>query len=73
VQIIDPLDLNLQSIFKPHFAYAEGWAPKALNTLAHAITRADGYDLFLTNKGGAVRPLFSRQYAQHFFGAVFEA
>lgn len=43
VQIVDPLNLDLQGVFKPHFAYAEGRAPKALNELAQAITRADGY------------------------------
>ena len=43
VQIVDPLDLDLQDIFKPHFAFAEGRAPEALNELAQAITGADGY------------------------------
>lgn len=43
VRIVDPLDLDLQGVFKPHFAYAKGQAPKALNELAQAITEADGY------------------------------
>ncbi|MCG6122872.1 MAG: NAD(P)H-dependent oxidoreductase [Microvirga sp.] len=42
-QIIDPLEYDIGSIFKPHFAYAEGRAPQALSDLAEAISAADGY------------------------------
>ncbi len=43
VAIIDPLDLNMGSEFKPHFAHAEGRAPQPLDDLAQAISAADGY------------------------------
>lgn len=43
VQLVDPLDFDMQGIFKPHFAYAEDKAPGPLNDLARAITAADGY------------------------------
>lgn len=43
VQLVDPLDFDMQGVFKPHFAYAEGKAPGPLNDLARAITAADGY------------------------------
>lgn len=41
--LIDPLDLETGAVFKPHFAYAEGKAPAALERLAKAISAADGY------------------------------
>jgi chromate reductase, NAD(P)H dehydrogenase (quinone) len=43
VHLIDPLDFETSGVFKPHFAYAEGRAPQALDDLAKAITSADGY------------------------------
>ncbi len=43
VRLVDPLDLDMQGVFKPHFAYAEGRAPEALEELAQAIATADGY------------------------------
>lgn len=43
VQIVDPLDFDTSGVFKPHFAYAPGRAPQALDDLAEAISGADGY------------------------------
>ncbi|MGY6552440.1 MAG: NADPH-dependent FMN reductase [Erythrobacter sp.] len=43
VHLIDPLDFETSGVFKPHFAYAEGRAPQALDDLAKAISGADGY------------------------------
>jgi chromate reductase len=43
VHLIDPLDFETSGVFKPHFAYAEGRAPQALDDLAEAISSADGY------------------------------
>lgn len=43
VHIIDPLGFDTSGVFKPHFAYAEGRAPQALDDLAEAISSADGY------------------------------
>lgn len=43
VQIVDPLTQDMEGVFKPHFSYAEGRAPHALNDLAQAIMAADGY------------------------------
>ena len=41
--LVDPLDIDLGRTFKPHFAYAKGTAPAALDALAGQIARADGY------------------------------
>ncbi len=43
VQLVDPLDVGMADVFKPHFAYAEGRAPQALSDLAMKISAADGY------------------------------
>lgn len=43
VTVIDPLEVSLPSPFKPHFSYAEGKAPDALEALAQQIADADGY------------------------------
>lgn len=42
-RIVDPLDHEMEGIFKPHFAYADGRAPRELSDLAEAISEADGY------------------------------
>lgn len=43
VELIDPLSIALPASFKPHFAYARGAAPQALDELAAKIEAADGY------------------------------
>jgi len=43
VELIDPLSIELPAAFKPHFAYAKGAAPEALEALAAKIAAADGY------------------------------
>lgn len=42
-ELIDPLDYQLEGVFKPHFAYSKGAAPKDLESLAEKIKNADGY------------------------------
>lgn len=41
--LIDPLDIDMSGPFKPHFSYAKGKAPEALEDLARKIDGADGY------------------------------
>lgn len=43
IQLVDPLDFDTSGVFKPHFSYAHGRAPQALDDLAKAISAADGY------------------------------
>nr|WP_205600819.1 NAD(P)H-dependent oxidoreductase [Halomonas socia] len=42
-KLIDPLDVDLGAIFKPHFAYAKSQVPEPLVALAAKIEAADGY------------------------------
>lgn len=43
VTIVDPVDLDLPLLRKPHFAYAQGKAPEVLETLAGLVASADCY------------------------------
>jgi len=43
VRLVDPLEIPLETPFKPHFAYARGKAPRPLDECAEAIETADGY------------------------------
>ncbi|WP_370399253.1 NADPH-dependent FMN reductase [Sulfitobacter sp. JB4-11] len=54
--IIDPLDLDLPTPFKPHFAYASGRAPEVLDALARQIADADGYVMVSPEYNHAMSP-----------------
>ncbi|MEM1314692.1 MAG: NAD(P)H-dependent oxidoreductase, partial [Pseudomonadota bacterium] len=56
VALIDPLALDLPQPFKPHFAYAPGQAPEALQTLAEKIEAADGYVMVSPEYNHAMSP-----------------
>ncbi|MGM0481004.1 MAG: NADPH-dependent FMN reductase [Pseudomonadota bacterium] len=43
VELIDPLDYELDRVFKPHFAYHENEVPEGLKKLAEKIEQADAY------------------------------
>lgn len=43
IELIDALDYPLETVFKPHFAYARSKAPSELNNLAEKIESADGF------------------------------
>ncbi|MEM9105962.1 MAG: NAD(P)H-dependent oxidoreductase [Pseudomonadota bacterium] len=42
-ELVDPLKIDQPSPFKPHFSYATGKAPQALEDLARRIENANGY------------------------------
>lgn len=44
-ELIDPLDLDFEPLFKPYFAYAQTKAPAHLQSLAEKIKAADGYNM----------------------------
>ena len=43
VELIDPLELAFEQVFKPHFSYPEGEAPEVIESLAKKIVGADAY------------------------------
>ncbi|MCC5995382.1 MAG: NAD(P)H-dependent oxidoreductase [Oceanicaulis sp.] len=70
VRIIDPLDLDLGPVFKPHFAYAKGAAPEALQTLADQIAAADGYVMVSPEYNHSLSPALAH-LLNHFAASAF--
>ena len=69
-QLIDPLALDLPNPFKPHFAYANGKAPAALEELAAAIGGADGYVMVSPEYNHAMSPALAH-LLNHFGSSLF--
>lgn len=70
VELIDPLDLQPSHPFKPHFAYAQGRAPDALNLLAEKIERADGYVMVSPEYNHSMSPALA-DLLNHFGSSLF--
>ncbi|MCC5870310.1 MAG: NAD(P)H-dependent oxidoreductase, partial [Gammaproteobacteria bacterium] len=58
-RLVDPLEIELPSVFKPQFAYPEGRAPAALNALAGEIESADGYVMVSPEYNHSMSPALS--------------
>lgn len=69
-EVIDPLDVPLDPVFKPHFAYATGRAPDALETLAQKIQAADGYVMVSPEYNHAMSPALAN-LLNHFGSSLF--
>lgn len=69
-RLVDPLEIELPSVFKPHFAYPEGRAPAALNTLAGEIESADGYVMVSPEYNHSMSPALSH-LLNHFGSSLF--
>ena len=70
VELIDPLDLNLPTSFKPQFAYAKGRAPAALDQLAEKIAAADGYVAVSPEYNHSMSPALA-DLLNHFGSSLF--
>jgi NAD(P)H-dependent FMN reductase len=70
VRIIDPLDFDLGPVFKPHFAYADGTAPEALQALADQIAAADGYVMVSPEYNHSLSPALTH-LLNHFASSAF--
>lgn len=68
--LIDALDVPLESPFKPHFAYAEGKAPAAIETLAAQIEAADGYVMVSPEYNHSMSPALAH-LLNHFGSSLF--
>jgi NAD(P)H-dependent FMN reductase len=64
VNLVDPMKITLDPVFKPHFSYQKGTAPEGLELLAKSIVAADAYVMigpeYNHSIGGAVFPALSR-------------
>lgn len=69
-ELIDPLDFDLGSIFKPHFAYAQGKAPAQLQSLADKIAAADGYMMVSPEYNHSMSPALAH-LLNHFGSSLF--
>ena len=70
VELIDPLDFDLGSLFKPHFAYAQGKAPTQLQALADKIAAADGYVMVSPEYNHSLSPALAH-LLNHFGSSLF--
>ena len=70
VTLIDPLEIDLSVPFKPHFAYAHGKAPDALEKLAKQIENADAYVMVSPEYNHAMSPALA-DLLNHFGSSLF--
>lgn len=70
VELIDPLDLDLGGAFKPHFAYAQGKAPAALDDLAGQIAAADGFVMVSPEYNHSMSPALAH-LLNHFGSSLY--
>lgn len=70
VELIDPLDIELGTVFKPYFAYAENQGPEALKALAKKIEAADGYVMVSPEYNHAMGPALAN-LLNHFGSSLF--
>ena len=70
VELIDPLSVASEDVFKPHFSYANGKAPKALDLLAGKIEQADAYVMVSPEYNHAMSPALSN-LLNHFGSSLF--
>lgn len=69
-ELIDPLDFDCEKVFKPHFAYAQGRAPQALESLAEKIRGADAYVMVSPEYNHSMSPALAHML-NHFGSSLF--
>lgn len=70
IEIVDPLNFELTSIFKPHFAYAPGRAPESLEALSKKIESADGFVMVSPEYNHSMSPALAN-LLNHFGSSLF--
>lgn len=70
VMLIDPLEVELPVVFKPHFAYPRGRAPEALEQLAERIDAADAYVMVSPEYNHSMSPALAH-LLNHFGSSLF--
>jgi len=69
-ELVDPLALDLPSPFKPHFAFARGRAPAALEDLARRIEAADGHVMVSPEYNHSMSPALAH-LLNHFGSSLY--
>ena len=70
IELIDPLNIELDTVFKPHFSYAKNNAPKVLDILADKIQAADGYVMVSPEYNHCMSPALAN-LLNHFGSSLF--
>lgn len=70
VKLVDPLEITLEPVFKPHFAYSEGRAPDDLELLAQSIVAADAYVMISPEYNHSMSPALAH-LLNHFGSSLF--
>ena len=70
VILVDPLKIELERPFKPHFSFAKGRAPEHLETLAAQIAEADGYVMVSPEYNHSMSPALM-DLLNHFGASLF--
>lgn len=69
-ELIDPLDLQLEPAFKPHFAYPAATVPEALDDLAGKIGAADAFVMISPEYNHSMSPALAH-LLNHFGSSLF--
>lgn len=70
IELIDPLDYELGTVFKPHFAYSTRTVPEDLDGLANKIHAADGYIMLSPEYNHSISPALAN-LLNHFGSSLF--
>lgn len=70
VELIDPLDYDIGSVFKPQFAWPRSKTPEDLLTLADKIEAADGYIMLSPEYNHSMSPALAN-LLNHFGSSLF--
>ncbi|MBY6195734.1 NADPH-dependent FMN reductase [Vibrio hangzhouensis] len=70
VEIIDPLTLSFDAVFKPEFAYSRSKVPQDLKQLAAKIEQADGYVMVSPEYNHSMSPALAH-LLNHFGSSLF--
>lgn len=70
VELVDPLDIPLEPVFKPVFSYAESKQPEVLRKLDQKIKSADGYVMISPEYNHCMSPTLSH-LLNHFGSSSF--
>ena len=70
VEVFDPIETDLPLLRKPHFAYAQGQAPQALEELARRIAEAEAFVMVTPEYNHAPSPALLNTL-NHFGSSLF--
>ena len=70
VNLVDPMEIALDPVFKPHFSYQKGKAPEKLESLARSIVAADAYVMISPEYNHSMSPALAH-LLNHFGSSLF--